>query len=64
MFINDAGIANMEDLAGILSKYILGGMTKGTLWAEGVRNGVLHRVVEKMDELCKFWGQESDRPLA
>ena len=62
-FIQDASITDMDDLAGILSKYILGGMTKGTVWAEGVRNGVLYQVVEKMDELCRFWGQESDRPL-
>ena len=64
LFINEANITNMDDLAGILSKYILSGMTKGTVWADGVRNGVLYKVVEKMDELCRFWGQESDRPLA
>ena len=55
-FIQDADIRNMDDLAGILSKYILSGMTKGTVWAEGVYNGVLYMVVNKMDELCKFWG--------
>ena len=60
-FIQDASITDMDDLAGILSKYILGGMTKGTVWAEGVYNGVLCMVVEKMDELCKFWGMESNR---
>ena len=58
-FIQDAQIRDMDDLAGILSKYILSGMTKGTVWAEGVRNGVLYHVVKKMDELVKFWGQES-----
>ncbi|WP_024867023.1 hypothetical protein [Butyrivibrio sp. FCS014] len=58
-FIQNAQISNMDDLAGILSKYILSGMTKGTVWAEGVRNGVLYNVVRKMDELVKFWGQES-----
>ena len=63
-FIQNAEIRNMDDLSGILSKYVLGGMTKGTLWAEGVHNGVLYKVVEKMDYLCRFWGQESDRPLA
>ncbi|MCR5556531.1 MAG: hypothetical protein K6F75_03090 [Butyrivibrio sp.] len=55
LYINDATITDMDDLAGILSKYILSGMTKGTVWAEGVRNGVLCRVVEKMDELLNFW---------
>ncbi|SFC40601.1 hypothetical protein [Butyrivibrio sp. YAB3001] len=58
LFIQDAQITDMDDLAGILSKYILSGMTKGTVWMEGVRNGVLYLVVKKMDELCKFWGQE------
>ena len=57
-FIQDAQITNMDDLAGILSKYVLSGMTKGTVWAEGVRNGVLYHVVKKMDDLLNFWGVE------
>ena len=56
--IQDAQITDIDDLAGILSKYILTGMTKGTVWAEGVRNGVLYNVVKKMDELVTFWGME------
>lgn len=63
-FIQKADIRHMDDLAGILSKYILSGMTKGTVWAEGVYNGVLYLVVNKMDELCRFWGQEDSNPLA
>ena len=55
MLINDAQITDIDDLAGILSKYILTGMTKGSVWAEGVRNGVLYNVVKKMDELVTFW---------
>ena len=57
-FIKDAEIRDIDDLAGILSKYILEGNTKGTVWAEGVHNGVLYSVVKKMDELVKFWGCE------
>ena len=56
LFIGDAQITNMDDLAGILSKYILSGMTKGSVWAEGVHNGVLYNVVKKMDDLVKYWG--------
>ena len=59
LFIHDAQITNMDDLAGILSKYILSGMTKGTVWAEGVRNGVLYNVVKKMDDLVKFWAAKT-----
>ncbi len=57
IFIKNAQIMDMEDLAGILSKYILSGMTKGTVWAEGVYNGVLFQVVNKMDELLNYWSK-------
>ena len=63
MFIQDAQITDMDDLAGILSCYILQGMSKGAKWAQGVKTGVLYNVVKKMDELVHFWGQETDRPL-
>ena len=33
LFIQDAQITDMDDLAGILSNYILSGMTKGSVWA-------------------------------
>ncbi len=59
LFIHDAQIKDMEDLAGILSKYILSGMTKGTVWAEGVYNGVLYQVVNKMDELLRYWAAKA-----
>ena len=59
LFISDAQITDMDDLSGILSKYILSGMTKGSVWAEGVFNGVLYSVVKKMDDLVKFWGSEA-----
>ncbi|MCR5671420.1 MAG: hypothetical protein K6G10_10480 [Butyrivibrio sp.] len=64
LFINDAQISDMDDLAGILAKYVLSGMTKGSVWAEGVYNGVLYHVIKKMDELVRFWGQDSSKPLA
>jgi len=59
MFISEAQIMDMDDLAGILSKYILTGMTKGTVWAEGVYNGVLFQVVSKMDELLNYWSSKA-----
>ncbi len=56
MFIDDAEITDMDDLAGILSKYILEGQVRGTVWAEGVYTGVLFQVVDKMRELLHYWG--------
>ena len=59
-FIQRAQIMDMAALAGILSKYIMSGMVKGTVWAEGVNNRVLYSVVAKMQELIKFWGSEKN----
>ncbi len=53
--IQRAMITDMDLLGGILSKYVMRGMTKGTVWQEGVANGILLRVVEKMRELIDFW---------
>ncbi len=55
-FIQRAEVRNLPDLADILSKYVLGGMTKGRLWTEGVQNHVMYSVVSKMQELIKKWG--------
>lgn len=53
--IDGAQIMDMAMLGDILSKYILKGMTKGTVWSEGVDNGVMWHVVKQMKELVEFW---------
>ncbi|NLL76563.1 MAG: hypothetical protein GX235_04885 [Clostridiales bacterium] len=54
-----ATIREMDMLKGILSKYILGGMTKGKVWTEGVYNGSILKVLLKMKEIIEYW----DRPI-
>ena len=46
-------------LCGILSKYVLGGMTKGTLWNEAVKEDIFYLVLKRMKEIVEYW----DRPL-
>lgn len=53
--IANTQIMEMQVLGDILTKYILKGMTKGTVWSEGVMNGVLYAVVKQMKELIEFW---------
>lgn len=57
--IEVATIREMDMLKGILSKYILGGMTKGRLWTEGVSNGSILKVLLKMKEILEYW----DKPI-
>ena len=57
--ISQADIKEMNVLKGILSKYVLGGMTKGGMWTEAVSNRIFLNVISKMKENLEFW----DRPM-
>lgn len=57
--ISNADITHMDILKGILSKYVMGGMTKGRVWSEAVQNRIFLNVVKKMKENLEFW----DRPI-
>ncbi len=46
-------------LRGILSKYVMGGRVKGTLWNEGVQERIFYLVLKKMKEIIEYW----DRPI-
>ena len=57
--IERSGIREMDVLKGILSKYVLGGMTKGRLWTEAVYNRVFFNIIRKMKQNIEFW----DKPM-
>ena len=57
-FIGNADIKNMEDICGILSRYVIEGNVRGSVWSEGVRNGVFCAALSKMREIIEFWGRE------
>lgn len=58
--IGKAELRNIEDIFGIMAKYILGGMTKGNLWTQAVENGVFLKSLLKIKELLEVY----DGPLA
>ena len=53
--IKRADIKEMDVLKGILSRYVMEGMTKGRRWSEAVENGIFLNVVKKMKENLDFW---------
>lgn len=57
--ISNADITHMDVLKGILSKYVMGGMTKGKLWSEAVEKCIFLNCVRKMKENLEFW----DKPM-
>ena len=52
-----AGIKEWDILRGILSKYVLGGRTKGILWSEGVQENIFYLVLKQMQQIIEFWDQ-------
>lgn len=58
-FIERARLQDMDDLNGILSKYVLQGNTRAAAWSEGVSTGIFFHVVKKMDEILKTWGKKA-----
>ena len=62
-FIQNATIKEMGDLWGILSRYVLKGMTKAALWSEGVKNGVFLALLLKMEEILQFWDKQKKDTL-
>lgn len=60
--ISQAKLTDIALLKGILSHYVLKGMTKGVVWTEAVEHQIFVRVIGKMKELMDFWdgAQESE----
>lgn len=57
--IENTDIMHMEILCGIMSRYILGGMTKSIFWKNGIEYEIFLRVLKKTKEIIEFW----DKPL-
>lgn len=49
--IAGAGLRDWDLLCGILSKYVLGGKTKATLWSEAVQENIFSLVLERMRKI-------------
>lgn len=54
-----ADLKDWDVLRGILSKYVLGGMTKSTLWIQGMQENIFLLVLKKMKEILEHW----DKPF-
>ncbi len=53
--IKKAGWKEWDILKGILSKYVLGGRVKGTLWSEAVQENIFYFILSQMKEIVEFW---------
>jgi hypothetical protein len=56
--IERVDIRSMNILCGILSKYVIGGMTKGVLWSQAVEYHVFLNAIKKAKEVIDFWDRK------
>lgn len=56
--IEECTYKNWDVLCGILSKYILGGRTKGVLWSQGVSEQIYYLILKKMNDIVTDWDAE------
>ena len=52
--VRNASLRDIGLLSGILSRYVLGGMTKSVLWMQGVENGIFVEVLYKLREILEI----------
>ncbi|MCQ2524719.1 MAG: hypothetical protein MJ123_10315 [Lachnospiraceae bacterium] len=58
--IEAATVKTSGDVCAILSRYVLKGMTKGSVWQEGITYGIYLAALLKLKKLLEIW----DAPLA
>ena len=56
-----AELRDWDVLCGILSKYVLGGRTRPTLWSEAVEENIFALVLGRMRSIIEFWDKSGDR---
>lgn len=55
--ISSAELKDWDILTGILSKYVLEGQHKATLWGEAVQEDIFLLVLRKMKEIIGYWSR-------
>ncbi len=55
--IEKATITEWNVLCGILTHYVQGGMTRSTLWKDGVKENIFYLLLSKMKEIVEYWDQ-------
>ena len=53
-FVKKQTMLKMDNIGGILSKYVMGGRTKARLWSEAVDKGVFLAVVTRLKDLYEI----------
>lgn len=53
--INNTSLKDLDVIIGIISKYVLGGMTRGKVWTDAVEEGVFYHALVRLKVVLEVW---------
>lgn len=54
-----AELKHWDILCGILSRYVLGGRTRATLWSEALEENIFLLIVKQMKKIIEYWDKNN-----
>ncbi|MCL2719602.1 MAG: hypothetical protein FWE14_12585 [Lachnospiraceae bacterium] len=55
--IEKCDLKDVDIIIGIISKYVLGGMSKGKLWTDAVEEGIFYYALVRIKQILDVWGE-------
>ncbi len=53
--IQKSELKDIGNIGAVMSKYVLEGMRKGTMWTEGVTSGIFCEAISQLKKIIEFW---------
>lgn len=53
--IHNSELKDINNIGAVISKYVLGGMRRGTMWTEAVTSGVFYEAISQLRKNIEFW---------
>ena len=53
--IHSSELKDTDNIGAVLSRYVMEGMRKGTMWTEAVSNGVFFEAISQLKKNIEFW---------
>lgn len=53
--IHNSDLNSVKNISAVLSKYVMEGMRRGTVWTEAVMSGVFYEAIAQLKKDIEFW---------
>jgi len=53
--IKNSDLSNVKNISAVLSKYVMEGMRRGTVWTEAVMSGIFYEAIAQLKKDIEYW---------